>query len=191
MEDDDMLVEVQRKRFTVDEYYRMAEVGILDPDDRVELIEGEIIQMSPIGNRHAGCVNRANALFVDLFKGRAVVTVQNPVRLDKYNEPQPDLTLCKWRADFYSSGHPRPEDILLALEVADTTLKKDLKLKLPIYARLGIIELWIEDLRHDRLLVFRDPEGDKYQTHLMFGRGESLGVHVFPDASIKVEQLLG
>jgi Uma2 family endonuclease len=169
----------------------MAEVGILDPDDRVELIEGEIIQMSPIGERHAGCVNRATDLFTQLFKGKAVVTVQNPVRLNKYNEPQPDLTLCKWRADFYSSGHPRPADILLALEVADTTLKKDLTLKLPIYARLGIIELWIEDLRHDQVLVFREPEGDKYHTHLTFSRGGALRVLAFPDTSIKVEQLLG
>jgi Uma2 family endonuclease len=191
MEDDYMLVEVQRKRFTVDEYYRMAEVGILDPDDRVELIEGEIIQMSPIGVRHGGCVNRATEFFVDLFKGKAVVTVQNPVRLNKYNEPQPDLTLCKWRADFYSSAHPRPEDILLALEVADTTLKKDLKLKLPIYARLGISELWIEDLRNDQLLVFRDPEGDKYRTHLVFTRGQALHVQAFRDTPIQVEQLLG
>ena len=191
MEDDDMLAEVRRKRFTVDEYYRMAEVGILDPDDRVELIEGEIIQMSPIGDRHAGCVNRATDLFTQLFRGKAVVTVQNPIRLNKYNEPQPDLTLCKWRADFYSSSHPRPEDILLALEVADTTLKKDLKLKLPIYARLGITELWIEDLRHDHLLVFRDPEGSTYKTHLAFSRGGALHVLAFPDTPIKVEQLLG
>jgi len=97
MENDDMVVDIQRKRFTFDEYYRMAEVGILDPDDRVELIEGDIIQMSPIGDRHAGCVNRATDLFTNLFRGRAVVTVQNPVRLNKFNEPQPDLTLCKWR----------------------------------------------------------------------------------------------
>ena len=147
--------------------------------------------MSPIGDRHAGCVNSATDLFTHLFRGKAVVTVQNPVRLNKYNEPQPDLTLCKWRADFYSSRHPRPEDILLALEVADTTLKKDLKLKLPIYARLGIIELWIEDLRHDQLLVFRDPEGDKYETFRAFSRGSALHVLAFPDTLMKVEQLLG
>ena len=186
-----MVVDIQRKRFTVDEYYRMAEVGILDPDDRVELIECEIIQMSPIGDRHAGCVNRANDLFTNLFRGRAVVTVQNPVRLNKFNEPQPDLTLCKWRADFYSSHHPRPDEILLAVEVADTTLRKDLKLKLPIYARLGIVELWIEDLPHNRILIFRNPEGDKYQTALTATFGETLAVLAFQDIIIKVEQLLG
>src|ERR1051326_5583717 len=174
MENDGMVVDIQRKRFTVDEYYRMAEVGILDPDDRLELIEGEIIQMSPIGDRHAGCVNRANDLFTNLFRGRAVVTVQNPVRLNKFNEPQPDLTLCKWRADFYSSHHPRPDEILLAVEVADTTLRKDLKLKLPIYARLGIAELWIEDLPHNRILVFRDPEGAQYQTLLTVSLDDTL-----------------
>ena len=186
-----MLVEVQRKRFTVDDYYQMAEVGILDPDDRVELIEGEIIQMSPIGDRHAGCVNRANDLFHRLFSSKAVVTVQNPVRLNKYNEPQPDLTLCKWRADFYSSHHPRPDDILLAVEVADTTLKKDLKLKLPIYARLGIVEVWVEDLKHDQILVFRDPQGDEYNTQLTFSSGESLFVLAFRNIVIQLEQLLG
>lgn len=125
MKNDGMVVDIRRKGFTVDEYYRMAEVGILDPDDRVELIEGEIIQMSPIGDRHAGCVNRANDLFTNLIRGRAVVTVQNPVRLNKFNEPQPDLTLCKWREDFYSSHHPRPDEILLAVEIADTTLRKE------------------------------------------------------------------
>jgi Uma2 family endonuclease len=186
-----MVVDIQRKRFTVDDYYRMAEVGILDPDDRVELIEGEIIQMSPIGDRHAGCVNRATDLFTHLFRGKAVVTVQNPVRLNKFNEPQPDLTLCKWRADFYTSHHPRPDDILLAVEVADTTLSKDLKLKLPIYARLGIVELWIEDLRNNRILIFRDPEGEQYQTHLTASFGETLYVLAFRNVIIKAEELLG
>ena len=191
MENGDMVVEVQRKRFTVDEYYRMAEVGILDPDDRVELIEGEIVPMSPIGVRHGGCVNRATDLFTRLFRDKAIVTVQNPVRLNNFNEPQPDLTLCKWRSDFYSSHHPRPDEILLAMEVADTTLKKDTQLKLPIYARLGIAELWIVDLKHDRILVFRDRKGDQYQTHLDFSRRQTLSVMAFPDALIKVEEVLG
>jgi Uma2 family endonuclease len=191
MENDGMVVDIQRKRFTVDEYYRMAEVGILDPDDRVELIEGEIIQMSPIGDRHAGCVNRATDLITNLFRGRAIVTVQNPVRLNKFNEPQPDLTLCKWRADFYSSHHPRPDEILLAVEVADTTLRKDLELKLPIYARLGIVELWIEDLPHNRILIFRNPEGDQYQTRLTAANSDTLSVLAFQDVIIKAEQLLG
>jgi Uma2 family endonuclease len=113
------------------------------------------------------------------------------VRLNKFNEPQPDLTLCKWRADFYSSHHPRPDEILLAVEVADTTLRKDLELKLPIYARFGIVELWIEDLPHNRILIFRNPEGDQYQTRLTATFGDTLSVLAFQDVIIKAEQLLG
>ena len=186
-----MEIEVTKKLFTVDEYYRMGEAGIFDPEARLELIEGEIIQMSPIGDRHAGCVNRMTDLFTYLLRGKAVVTVQNPVRLNQYNEPQPDVTLAKWRADFYSSGHPQPADILLAVEVADTTIQKDLRIKLPIYARLGIMEFWVEDLKHDRLLVFRNPEGKTYKTSLTFSKGETLSPLAFPDVAIAVDQLLG
>jgi Uma2 family endonuclease len=191
METDGMLAEIKRKLFTVDDYHRMVDAGILDEDDRVELIEGEIIQMSPIGDRHAGCVNRMTDLFTYLFRGKAVVTVQNPVRLNQYNEPQPDITLAKWRADFYSSGPPEPADILLAVEVADTTIQKDLRIKLPIYARLGIVEFWVEDLKHDRLLVFQNPEGDTYKTSLTFSKGETVSPLAFPDIAITVGQLLG
>src|SRR5215510_13348229 len=155
MERGDMRADVTKRLFTVDDYYRMAEAGILKAGDRVELIEGEIVEMSPIGNRHAGCVNRANDLFTFLFRGKAIVTVQNPARLNKYNEPQPDLILAKPRADYYASGHPTGEDIFLMVEIADTTLRKDRNIKLPIYARLGIPEVWIGDLGHDQLLVFR------------------------------------
>ncbi len=186
-----MRTDVTKKRFTVDEYYRMAEAGILTPEDRVELIEGEIIQMSPIGRRHAGCVNRVNDLFTFKFRGKAVVTVQNPVRLNDYNEPQPDLVLAKPRADYYASGHPVPEDVFLVFEAADTTLSKDRNVKLPIYARLGIPEVWIADLKHDLILVFRDRSGEQYKTSHTFQRGDWLFVSAFPKISLKVEDLLG
>jgi Uma2 family endonuclease len=185
-----MQADVVRRLFTVEDYYRMAEAGILGPDDRVELIEGEIIQMSPIGNRHAGCVNRATDLFTHLFRGKAVVTVQNPVRLNNYNESQPDLVLAKYREDFYASKHPTPEDTLLVLEVADT-LKKDRDIKLPIYARLGIVEVWIEDLKHDHLLVFRDPSGGHYKTTLTLHVGDSVSTAAFPEITFTVHDLLG
>jgi Uma2 family endonuclease len=187
-----MRAEVTKRRlFTVDDYYRMAEAGILKPEDRVELIEGEIVEMSPIGNRHAGCVNRATDLFTFLFRGKAIVTVQNPARLNKYNEPQPDLILAKPRADYYASKHPTGEDIFLMVEIADTTLRKDRNIKLPIYARLGVPEVWIGDLQHDQLLVFRDAEGGSYKTSLTLHRGESVSVAAFPKISFKVEDLLG
>src|SRR5436190_7154344 len=116
-----MGVEVTKKLFIVDDYYRMAEVGILGPEDRVELIDGEIIQMSPIGTRHAGCVIRATRLFNLAFKGRAVVSTQNPLRLNNYTEPEPDVVLLKYRDDDYSNKRMLPDDALLVVEVADTT----------------------------------------------------------------------
>ena len=186
-----MRAEVTKKLFTVEEYYQMAEAGILKPQDRVELIEGEIIQMSPIGVRHAACVNRATDLFTFSFRGRAIVTVQNPVRLNRYNEPQPDLVLAKHRADYYASGHPTPEDVFLMLEVAQTTLRYDRDVKLPIYARLGIREVWIENLKHDVILVFRNPVGEKFRDSRTLHRGDSLSAAAFPKITFKVEDLLG
>ena len=191
MERGDMRADVTKKLFTVDDYYRMAEAGILKPEDRVELIEGEIVEMRPIGNRHAGCVNRVNDLFTFLFRGKAIVTVQNPARLNEYNEPQPDLILAKSRGDYYASRHPTREDIYVMVEIADTTLRKDRNIKIPIYARLGILEVWIGDLQHDRLLVFRDPTASSYKTSLTLHGGDSLFVAAFPEITFKVEDLLG
>jgi Uma2 family endonuclease len=136
-----MGIELKRRRFTVDEYRRMGEVGILDEDERVELIEGEIVEMSPIGRRHAGIVNRLNDLFTFRLRGRAIVAVQNPISLgSKYSEPQPDLTLLRPRADFYADSRPEPPDVLLVVEVMDTSVERDRQVKLPLYARAGVPE---------------------------------------------------
>ncbi len=186
-----MRADIAKKLFTVDDYYRMAEAGILKPEDRVELIEGEIVEMSPIGNRHAGCVNRITDLFTFSFRGKAIVTVQNPARLNKYNEPQPDIILAKVRADYYASGHPTPEDIFLMFEISDRSLRYDRNVKVPIYARLGVPEVWIGDLEHDHVLVFRDPVSESYGTNLVLHRGDSLWVSAFPEIVFKVEDLLG
>jgi Uma2 family endonuclease len=156
-----METEVPKKLFTVDEYSRMAEAGILGPNDRVELINGEIIQMSPVGIRHIACVNRATALLVTTFAGRGVISVQNPIELDIHNEPQPDLTVMKHRPDFYATKRLTASDTLLVIEVADTTRWLEMNVKVPIYAAKGISEVWIEDLQHDRILVYRDPAGDR------------------------------
>jgi hypothetical protein len=119
------------------------------------------------------------------------LTVQNPVRLNIYNEPQPDLVLAKPRADYYASNHPTGEDVFLVLEVADTTLRKDRNVKLPIYARLEVPEVWIEDLAHDLILVFRDRAAKSYKTGLTMRRGDTLSVAAFPEITFKVENLLG
>src|SRR5207237_2157073 len=154
-----MHVEVTKKLFTVDEYYQMAEAGILGPQDRGELIDGEIIQMSPIGHRHAGCVNRANHLFVTSLAGRAVVSIQNPIQLNNYTEPEPDVLVLKPRSDYYASRKVRAEDALLVLEVADTTLRYDRDIKVPRYAAAGIPEAWIDNLSADELLLYQNPAG--------------------------------
>ena len=157
-----MRIETTRKRFTVEDYYRMAEAGILTPQDRVELIEGEIIEMSPIGDRHAMAVNRATMIFARGLGDKAVVSVQNAVRINRYNEPQPDVVLIRPREGFYGIRHPRPEDVVLMIEVSDTTLHFDRNVKVPIYARNGIIEVWIVDLNNDSIHVYREPKEATY-----------------------------
>jgi Uma2 family endonuclease len=186
-----MRAEVTKKLFSVDDYYRMLDAGILAEDDRLELIEGEIIQMSPIGNRHAACVDRATELFIVSFNGRATVRVQNPLRLGKYNEPQPDIVVLKRRADYYASKTPTADDTLFVVEVSDTTLRYDTKVKLPIYARTGVAEVWIENLEKDTMLVCRDHAGSNYKTQLTLRRSDSISPLVFPDVIFKVEDLLG
>ena len=186
-----MRADITKKLFTVDEYYRMVDAGILREDDRVELIEGEIIEMSPIGQKHMACVDRANDIFTSSFKGRALVSVQNPLRLNSYNEPQPDIVVLKPRADYYASKPHTPEDTFLVLEVSDTTLRYDTNVKLPIYAAGGVSEVWIENLQEDLLLVSRDPAAKTYNTQLTLRRGDSVSPLAFPDVVFQIEDLLG
>jgi Uma2 family endonuclease len=186
-----MQVEVTKKLFTVAEYYQMAAAGILGPDDRVELIDGEIIQMSPIGDRHVGHVNRLTHVFVTSFAVRAVVSIQSPIQLNNYTEPEPDVLVLKPRPDYYVSKKVRAEDALLIVEVADTTLRYDRDIKVPKYAAAGIPEVWIESLSADELLVYRDPAGAAYATSLTLHRGDSVSAIAFPDVVFKVEDILG
>ena len=138
-----MSVQLSHRRFTVDEYYRMAGAGILHEDDRVELIEGEIVEMPPIGSYHAGEVDWLAQLLVRRLAGHAIVRGQNPIHLSVYSEPQPDITLLRPRADFYTTSHPTPEDILLVIEVADTSVAYDREIKAPLYSRAGIIDVLV------------------------------------------------
>jgi Uma2 family endonuclease len=186
-----MRIETTRKRFTVEDYYRMAEVGILGPTDRVELIEGEIVEMSPIGDRHAMTVNRANMVFARGLGDKVVVSVQNAVRINRYNEPQPDVVLVRPREDFYGSRHPRPEDVVLLIEVSDTTLNYDRTVKVPLYARSGIREVWIVDLNDDASHVYREPRDGSYTVIETRSRAETVAAQAFPDFAIKVEDLIG
>jgi Uma2 family endonuclease len=186
-----MSTEVIKKRFTVDEYYRMAEVGILRPEDRVELIDGEIIQMSPVGHRHMARVNRSNSLFIRAFGEKAVVSPQNPVQLSDWTEPQPDIVVFKPKSDFYESKKPTSRDVLLVLEISDTTLRYDMKIKLPHFAAALIPEVWIQDINGDCLHVFRQPQGNRYVTAMQLKRGDFVHALAFPEIRLSIDDLLG
>ena len=186
-----MSVQLQLRLFTVGEYRQMAEAGILTKDDRVELIKGEIVKMSPIGLRHAACVDRLAELFILRLAPAVTVGVQNTVELDDSTQPQPDLALLRRRADFYESGHPKPGDIFLIVEVADTTVEADRQVKIPLYAEAGIPEVWLVDIHEGCVEVHRNPSGEGYAEVLKCRRGESAVVGAFADVSFTVDEVLG
>ena len=179
-----------RHRLDVDDYHRMGEAGILHEDDRVELIDGELIDMAPIGQDHAATVNRLNRALVMAFAERAIVSVQNPVRLNRFNEPQPDFAVFRPRADFYGTGErPGPEDTLLAIEVSDSSLRYDRAVKLPLYARAGIPEVWIVDLRRRVVDVHRTPAGDGYATAGTNGADDTVTLALAPDIAVDLRRV--
>jgi Uma2 family endonuclease len=182
---------VQTKhRFNVGEYYRMAETGVLRPDARVELLDGEIIDMSPIGPFHGGVVKRLNKLFSRMAKDRWLVSTQDPVRLDDHSEPEPDLMLLKHMADDYTSRHPKPEDVFLLIEVSDSTLVFDREEKLPAYGRAGIAEVWIVNLVDETVEVYREPNFGGYSAKTVLRAGDQAKPQAFPDVIVDVGELL-
>jgi Uma2 family endonuclease len=180
----------KRHLLTVDEYYRMAEVGVLAADARVELIEGEVVDMASIGTRHASRVTRLNQLLTAAVGQAAIVAVQNPVRLSQRSEPQPDIAVLRPRADFYESAHPTPADVLLLVEVSDTTSRYDLEIKAPLYARHGIQELWVVDLDNHVLLVHRQPGTRGWGEVLQLEAPGTLAPRAFPHAVVDLAELL-
>ena len=181
----------RRWRFTADQYQRMGETGILHEDDRVELLDGELYEMAPIGDDHIGGVISLDFFFSQRLGGRAFVSAQNPIRLTDYSEPEPDITLLRPRADFYRTSKARPEDVLLLVEVAESSLIYDRMTKLPRYAAVGIPEVWIVNLVDQRIEVYRDPGADGYHSVMITERGGALSPLAFPDVSITVEEILG
>ncbi len=169
----------------------MAEVGILHEDDRVELIGGEIVEMAAIGTRHLACVVALTHLLVASVGNRYFVSVQNPVSLSSGDEPQPDLSLLKTRPHPDADAPPGPRDILLLVEVSDTTLVYDRNVKLPMYAGAGIPEVWIVDLRGETIEVHAAPRGGRYTKARKHRRGDELRSETVPDLSLCVEEILG
>ncbi len=185
-----MALHLLRGPFTVDAYQRLAELGVLREDERVELIAGQVVEMSPIGDRHASCVRRLNRFLSGALGNLAIVDVQNPVVLGEHDAPQPDLVLLRPRADAYPK-HPRAGDILLMIEVADTTVAYDRDIKMPLYARAGIPETWLVDLPADRIDVYRDPVGGQYATVQSVSRGAVLTALHLPNVTFRADEILG
>jgi Uma2 family endonuclease len=176
-------------RFTVAEYHRMAEVGILGEDSRVELIRGQIVDKAPIGAPHLGMVNRLTRLLPGVLAGRGILSVQNPVRLDDGSEPEPDVVVLRPRADDYATATPCPPDVLLLMEVADTSLDDDREIKVPLYAENGIAECWIVNLLDRVVEVYREPRNGRYADIRRIGPGEILDIALLPGAALSVVDL--
>jgi Uma2 family endonuclease len=180
-----------RKRFTVEDYHhRMAEAGILKEDDRVELIEGEVIRMAPIGSRYAACVKRLNALLGPSVGENIIVSVQDPIRLNDLSEPEPDVALLSPRKDFYSEAHSTAEDVLLVAEVFETSVEYDRETKLPLYARAGIPEAWLIDLPAQNIEIYTRPSEEGYRETLRIRPGETLRSKTFSGLELWADELL-
>jgi Uma2 family endonuclease len=174
----------------VDDYHRMGEAGILLEDDRVELIYGEIVTMSPIGNPHNAAIDRANRALNRLLGDSAIVRVQGSVRLDRYNEPQPDIVLLKPRDDFYKATGAGPADILVIVEFADSSIEYDRRVKSRLYGEMHIPEYWVVDLNEECVFVYSDSINDAYRLVRQFRRGQEIIPTLLPDYSVAVQNLL-
>ena len=183
--------DVQRYRFDVDAFARMGEAGVFNEDERVELIDGEVREMTPIGPPHAGIVNRLTELLVTHLAGRATVIVQNPIRLDRHTEPQPDLVVARRRKGFYADRHPEPGDVLLVVEVADSSVRYDRAEKAPRYGRAGIPETWLVDVEAGAVTVYADPGPQGYARQQVRRRGERMAAASVPDLDLAVDDVFG
>jgi len=180
----------RRVRFSVADFYRMGELGLFAPDERIELIDGELVKMPPFGPGHAGCVDE----FADLLRVRlpdtVIVRTQNPIRLHDQAEPDPDIAVVVRRSGYYRAGHPSPSDVLLVIEVADSSLAYDLGIKAPMYAAAGIAEYWVVDLTGRQMVVLREPQDGQYQSEQTLTASDILRPLAFPDVSIAVTDAL-
>lgn len=170
---------LKRYRFSRKDYHQLAQVGLLTEDTPVELINGEIIEMSPINSLHAGTVKRLLRFFSNVLNEQYLIGAQDPVNLGEYSEPEPDLSILKYREDTYTQSHPAAEDILLLIEVADSSLEKDRSVKLPLYAKAGIPETWIVNLQDQQIEVYTSSEDDRYQNEKIYKPGAHLAHELF------------
>lgn len=183
-------VQLNKRFFTVEEYTLMGDVGVFKPEERVELILGEIYTMNPIGDRHACVVTNLQDLFYEKVRKSAKIRIQSPIVLQDCSQPLPDQLLLKRPQSAYNK-HPRPEDVYLLIEVSDTTLDTDRNIKCPLYARNWIEEYWIVNLEKDRIEAYRDPDGERYLVREIYKEGESVSPMAFPNVRFAVNEILG
>ena len=186
-----MALQSPNRLFTVDEYERMIEAGILTENDRVELVDGEIVERAARGSHHSSCTNRITDLFYRYARQSAIVRVQEPVRVGRRSELEPDIALVRLRDDLYAGAHPVPADVLLLVEVSDTTLAYDHGLKLALYAGAGIPEVWVVSLPDDMIEVYALPKSGKYQAAREAHRGETIEARSVPGLTLAVDDILG
>lgn len=186
-----MAIQTLKRKITVNEFQLMAKTGILDEKERLELMEGEIITMTPIGDNHARCVLFLTNFFAKKLIGKVMINVQNPLQLDTISQSQPDITLLRPRSDYYQSKSINPDDILLLIEVADSSIKYDRQIKAPFYAKHGISELWIINLENQTVEIYRDPQSDGYKDCHTFHPGDKIAPKAFPAFSMSVKDILG
>lgn len=186
-----MSMPLTKKLITVEEYARMGEAGIYTEDDRVELIEGEVLTMAAVGKRHMACVKRLARIFSRLPEEDLIFSVQDPIRMNDLSDPQPDLALLRFREDYYEGRNLTASDTLLIVEVSDSTLTFDREVKLPLYARAGIPEAWIVDLNTDTVWVFSQPEEGECRSIQTYRRGDTVASATLPDLGLRMEEILG
>ena len=185
-----MALPLRSRPFSVHEFHRMTDAGILSEDDRVELIDGDIVEMAPIGPRHASCVMRLTSLLTEQLGGQAVVSVQNPIQLGERSELYPDVAVLAPRSHEYRTELPGPADVLLLIEVADTTADADRTVKIPRYSHAGIVEVWLVDLNSDVVHVHSDPTSAGYRVTKIVRRGDLLQPIRLPGCRIIAEAIL-
>jgi len=191
LEFEDESVRIVHHKFTVDDYYRMLEIGVLAEDDRVELIDGEVREMCPIDPVHAANIDRLNRLLSRRINEQTIIRVQNPIRLHDNTEPIPDLTLVRWQDDFYEHHHPLPADVLILIEVANTSLAYDRKEKLPRYAAAGIPEVWLINIARQTIEQYTTPANGQYTERVVLNRGQTLTPKAIDGIELTVDQIFG
>ncbi len=184
-------VELKRRRFTVADFLRMTEVDLFGENSRVELLWGEVVEMSPIYVTHIAILNRLVWLLTNALGRGVIVSVQNPVRLSDESLPQPDVAVLRFQDGFYGERHIGPDDVFLLVEVADSSLKYDRRVKSKLYGAAGIADYWIVNLRDRQIEVYREPRPDGYRTMTRYAPGEMLSPLAFPDINLKVDEIIG